>query len=213
MKATPRHRWTAALLLVAFAAGNAWARDEEYLRLLDRFNQVATDPALAPHAQAAMDRARIALANLKEARRGDREHWVYVTERRIDAARAAAEAEMLETKQAQLQRENDRLQLALARRDAEQARAELERQRLQAQIRAEEAENARRDAEAARTEGAQAVEAARAETQQAKKMAAAQARAAALAKKEAELEASLGGRATPAKDKDKGKPARGKKPR
>jgi hypothetical protein len=212
MKITSCHRWTATLLLVAFAAGNAWARDDEYQRLLDRFNQVATDPALASHAPTAMDRARIALANLKEARRADREHWVYVTERRIDAARAAAEAEVLEAKQSQLQRENDRLQLALARRDAEQARAELERQRLQAQIRAEEAESARRDAEAARSEGAQAVEAARAETQQAKKMAAAQARAAALAKKEAELEASLAGKAPPAKDKGKGKPAAGKKP-
>lgn len=202
----------ATLLLVAFMAGSAWAREDEYQRLLDRFNQVATDPALASRAPTAMDRARIALANLKEARRADREHWVYVTERRIDAARAAAEAEVLEAKQAQLQRENDRLQLALARRDAEQARAELERQRLQAQIRAEEAESARRDAEAARSEGAQAVEAARAETQQAKKMAAAQAHAAALAKKEAELEASLAGKAAPAKDKGKGKSPGGKKP-
>ena len=210
------YRWAIALLLLSLGAGNANARDEEYQRLLDRFNQVATDPALASRAPTAMDRARLALAGLKDARRGDREHWVYVTERRIDAARAAAEAEVLEAKQADLQRENDRLQLALARRDADQARAELERQRLQAQIRAEEAENARRDAEAARSEGAQAVEAARAEAEQAKKMAAAQAKAAALVKKEAALEASLSGRtpaATPAaKDEGKDKPTRRKKP-
>jgi len=216
MKTASSYRWAIALLLASIVAGNASARDEEYQRLLDRFNQVATDPALASHAPSAMDRARIALASLKEARRGDREHWVYVTERRIDAARAAAEAEVLEAKQADLQRENDRLQLALARRDADQARAELERQRLQAQIRAEEAESARRDAEAARNEGAQAVEAARAETEQAKKMAAAQAKAAALAKKEAELEASLSGRTsatTPAaKAKGKGKSGDPKKP-
>lgn len=206
---------TLAALAVALACAQAVvARDADYDRLLDRFNQLATDPALGAYAPAAMDRARMALASLKEARRKDREHWVYVTERRIDTARAAAQADVLEAKQADLQRENDRLQLALARRDAEQARAELERQRLQAQIRAEEAENARREAEAARTEGVQAVEAARAEADQAKKMAAAQAKAAALAKKEAELAAAINGKPSAAKPatKSNDKPAAKKKP-
>jgi membrane protein involved in colicin uptake len=192
----PRHR---LLLGVAFALAGisaAHARDEDYQRLLDRFNQLATDPALGTRAPIAMDRARLSLAHLKEARRGEREHWIYVTERRIDTARTSAELESFEEQHVTLQRENDRLQLALARRDAEQARAELERQRLQSQIRAEEAESARRDADAARAEGAQATqaaEAARAEADQAKKMAAAQAKATALAKKQAELEAALSG--------------------
>src|SRR5690606_22642376 len=91
--------------------------------------------------------------------------------------------------------------LELARRDAAQARAELERQRLQAQIRAEEAERLRMEAEAARLEGEQAAlaaESARAEVAQAKRMASAQARANALKKKEAELEAALGGAGKPA---------------
>jgi len=200
------------ILVAALAAVPAIAKDDDYRRLLDRFNELATDPELGPHAPAAMDRARMALASLKEARRGDREHWVYVTGRRIDAARAFAEAELLEGRLRGLQRDNDRLQLAIARRDAELARAELERQRLQAQIRAEEAENARREAEAARNEGAQAIEAARAEAEQAKKMAAAQARAAALAKKEAELEAALSGKSSATKPA-KAKPATKKKPR
>lgn len=202
-----------ALLLSVSAANAGAARDDDYLRLLDRFNALAMDPALGSRAPVAMDRARLALAHLKEARRGEREHWIYITERRIDSARASAEAESLEEQRVAMQRENDRLQLAIARRDAEQARAELERQRLQAQIRAEEAENARRDAEAARAEGAQAAqaaEAARAEADQAKRMAAAQAKAAALAKKEAQLEAALGGdkakAETPAKGKSKAKP-------
>ena len=38
------YRWAIALLLLSLGAGNANARDEEYQRLLDRFNQVATDP-------------------------------------------------------------------------------------------------------------------------------------------------------------------------
>lgn len=199
-----------AVVLLATAASTAFARNDEYQRLLDRFNTVATDPKLANHAPVAMDRARQSLAALKEAGRGDREVWAYVTERRIDAAQAAAEAELLDTRRAQLQRENDKLQVTVAKRDAEQARAELERERLQAQIRAEEADAARRDAEAARAEGeqaAQAAQAARAEADQAKRMAAAQARAAALAKKEAELEAAVNGKPAKAKSPTPAKPA------
>ncbi len=213
----------AALLLALVVATPALARNDEYQRLLDRFNAVATDPALGSHAPVAMDRARQALAALKEARRAERETWAYISERRIDAARAAAEAEILEAQREKLQRDNDRLQLAIARRDADLARAELERQRLQAQIRAEEAERAQREAEAARAEGEQAqqaAEAARAEATQAKRMAAAQARAAALAKKEAELEAAVNGKpakpakpaAAPAKKPAKGKSGQSTKP-
>jgi hypothetical protein len=189
----------ALLALGLFGAGDAWARNEEYERLSNRLDNLAADPTLGQRAQ--LDRARAALLQLKEAGRSEREHWAYVTDRRIETARAVAEADYLESQRADLQRENDRLQLALARRDAEQARAELERQRLQSQIRAEEAERMRREAEAARAEGeqaAQAAEAAKAEAAQAKRMAAAQAKAAALAKKEAELEAAVSGKPKPA---------------
>src|SRR5690606_12351897 len=113
--------------------------------------------------------------------------------------RAAAEIAVLERTHADLQREHDRLQLEMARRDAAAARAELERQRLQSQIRAEEAERLQAEAEAARSQGEQAASAARAEAEQAKRMAAAQARATALAKKEAELAAALGDGGAPAK--------------
>ncbi|MBA8882432.1 hypothetical protein [Dokdonella fugitiva] len=210
-------RCVLAIALVACATNAVAARDDDYLRLLDRFNTLATDPVLGSRAPIAMDRARLALAHLKEARRSEREHWIYMAERRIDSARASAEAESLDEQRASLQRENDRLQLAIARRDAEQARAELERQRLQAQIRAEEAERARREAEAARAEGAQAAQAAesaRAEAEQAKRMAAAQAKAAALAKKEAELAAALsdGGSKPKAAAKDVSKPKPKAKP-
>lgn len=210
-------RCVLAITLVACATNAVAARDDDYLRLLDRFNTLATDPVLGSRAPIAMDRARLALAHLKEARRSEREHWIYMAERRIDSARASAEAESLDEQRASLQRENDRLQLAIARRDAEQARAELERQRLQAQIRAEEAERARREAEAARAEGAQAAQAAesaRAEAEQAKRMAAAQAKAAALAKKEAELAAALsdGGSKPKAAAKDVSKPKPKAKP-
>ena len=205
--------WLAAplLALALFAAQPACARpSEDYQRLADRFDQLVADPVLGMHAAAQMDDARAALAALKDAGRRERDHWVYVTERRIELARASAEAEVLEGQRIELQRKNDHLQLALARRDADQARAELERQRLQAQIRAEEAERSQQAADAARAEGEQAAQAAvdaRAEADQAKRMAAAQARATALAKKEAELEAAVGGGSAASAPKNSAAPA------
>jgi len=176
--------------LAALVPHSASARDLDYERLSDSFDRLAADPKLGHLAPAQMDRARAALQVLKESSRHDRPHLVYITERRIDIARASAQAELMESDRITLQSENDRLQLAAARRDADQARRELEQQRLQAQIRAEESERLAREAEAARAEGeqaSQAAEAARAEAAQSKRMADAQAKAAALAKKEAEL--------------------------
>lgn len=187
-----------ALTVCLLGADVASARsgNDEYQRLSEQFERLAADPVLGLRAPAQMDRARAALESLKKAGRHDREEQAYVTERRIEIARAAAESEKLEDLRNDLQRENDRLQLGLARRDADQARAELERQRLQSQIRAEEAERARQDADAARAAGeqaSQAADAARAEADQAKRMADAQAKATALAKKEAALEAAVAG--------------------
>lgn len=199
----------AAMLVLAFTANAAIAADEEYQRLADRVERLAADPVLGQRAGLQLERARAALAEFKEAGRRNREKLIYVVERRIDTAQATAEAEYLESQRSELQRENDRLELAIARRDAAQARREMERQLLQSQIRAEEAERLAREAEAARLEGeqaAQAAEAARAEAAQAKRMAAAQAKAAALAKKEAELEAAISG-------KSLSKPAASAKPK
>jgi outer membrane protein OmpA-like peptidoglycan-associated protein len=173
------------------AATGAFAGNDEYERLTGELDRLATDPELGQLATAQMDRARAALADLKEAGRRERESLAYVAERRIAIARTTAQAEQTERQRDALQRENDRLQLAIAQRDAAQARAELDRQRMQAQIRAEEAERARQDAEAARIEGEQAVQAARDEAAQAKRVADAQTQAATLAKKEAALATAI----------------------
>jgi outer membrane protein OmpA-like peptidoglycan-associated protein len=181
----------ATMTLLFFATPHvAYARDLDYERLAESLDRLAADPKLGTLAPMQMERARASLLALKESGRKDKPQLVYVTERRIDIARTSAQAELAESERATLQRENDRLQLAAARRDAEQARRELEQQRLQTQIRAEEAERLTRDAETARAEGAQASEAAesaRAEAAQARRLADAQAKAAALARKEAEL--------------------------
>lgn len=193
-----------AVLLAALGSTAALARDDAYDRLADRFDRLANDPVLGQRAIGQMDRARASLAALKEAGRGDRDELAYLTERRIEIARASAETEYLEGQRGELQRENDRMQLVMARRDAAQARAELEHQRLQSQIRAEETERQQREAEAARLQGEQATEAALAQADQAKRMADAQAKATALARREAELSAALAGNAAAA---PKGKPA------
>lgn len=199
------NRWIAfvltALASVLFTLPHAaQARDLDYERLTESLDRLAADPKLGTLAPLQMERARASLQALKDGGRRDRPQLIYVAERRIDIARTAAQAEAAESERAALQRENDRLQLAAARRDAEQARRELEQQRLQAQIRAEETERLTREAETARAEGeqaSQAAESARAEAVQARRLADAQAKAAALARKEAEL-AGGGTPATPA---------------
>ena len=171
----------------------ARARDLDYERLAESLDRLAADPKLGTLAPLQMERARASLAALKEAGRKERPQQIYITERRIDIARTTAQADLAESERVTLQSENDRLQLAAARRDAEQARRELEQQRLQAQIHAEETERLTREAETARAEGeeaSQAAETARAEAAQAKRMADAQAKAAALARKEADLAGS-----------------------
>src|SRR5215475_15200571 len=182
------------LVLAAFAnVAPAHARDLDYERLSDSLERLTADPKLGTLAPMQVERARVALQALKEGGRKEHPYLVYVAERRIDIARVTAEAEAAESDRMTLQRENDQLELAAARRDAEQARRELEQQRLQAQIRAEEAERSAQEAEAARAQGeeaSQAAEAAREEAAQAKRMADLQAKAAALAKKEAELAGS-----------------------
>jgi len=182
--------FTMMTVLLCAAPHPVRAKDSDYERLSATFNALASDPKLGTLAPTQMQRARASLEALKDASRSDRPHFVYVTERRIEIARVSAQAELAESELANLQRENDRLQLAAARHDAEQARRELEQQRLQSQIRAEESERLAREAETARAEGAQAsqaADAARAEAAQAKRMADAQAKATALAKREAEL--------------------------
>jgi outer membrane protein OmpA-like peptidoglycan-associated protein len=201
---TFRHRFIAAIftfvtIFAALGASTAHARDVDYDNLVASLDRVASDPKLAPLVPMQIDRARVAVQAYKDGGRSDRPYLLYVAQRRIDIARTGAEAVLAENERADLQRENDRLQLDAARRDAAQARAELERQRLQSQIRAEEAERLARDAETARAEGehaTQAAEAARAEAAQSRRIADAQAKAAALAKKEAEL--ATGGSAAPA---------------
>lgn len=174
---------------LADEAEEAAARLESELRALDQ------DPSLADLAGSDRYRARQAVAALLAAKSRDREHALYIAERRVETARVAAEAELARRQIAQLDREHDRILLQASRAEAERARREAERLRLQSLAQQEEAERIRllmADDQLARDEALGRAEAAGAEAAQARRLAAARAREAELARREAELAASIG---------------------
>ncbi|MBW8368403.1 MAG: OmpA family protein [Arenimonas sp.] len=148
------------------------------LRTLD------ADPSLADRGGLERLLARQAIGDAQVAKRRDRAHAVAIAKLRLQAARIAAEADLLGEQSLQLDRERDQVMVEASQREAEQARRESERLRLRAMAREEASE---------RAEAAQvvALEAAGAETAQARKLAEARAREASLARKEAELAAAV----------------------
>ncbi|MGB0133276.1 OmpA family protein [Dokdonella sp.] len=176
-----------AALLVS-GHSEAARSDVDVERLSRSLAQLKSDPKLGTYAASEIARAQTALEMLQKDGRGKkRPHLLYMAERRVDIAWAAAQVTGLENEQEALQREHGRLQLAAARNEAEQARRELDQQRLLAQIRAEEAQREALNAEQALMMGEQATADAREEAAQARRLADAQAQETALARKEAEL--------------------------
>jgi hypothetical protein len=177
----------AAMALALAVAGAAQARqdDIDISRLNSSLDQLANDPSLGGYAQAEQARARDAINRLAQASKHDRPHDLYLAERRVDLAKAAAQQQDAQVKLTQLDREHDQILLDNSRRDAENARRELERQRMQYQMAQEE--SARLQAQG--QEYSQAADQARAEAEQAKKLAAAQSRVANAARREAALAA------------------------
>jgi outer membrane protein OmpA-like peptidoglycan-associated protein len=151
-------------------------------------SKLDADPSLGNLAGLERLRARQTIAAASEARRADREHSVRIARVRLQAARFAAEAELLAEQSDELDRERDQIMVESSRREAERARRESERLRLQALAREEAAERRLAEQETAQT---LALEAAGAETAQARKLAEARAREAELARREAELLASI----------------------
>ena len=196
-------RWMLAGVLLAVAGAACAASDDpDYGRLRGSLNQLINDRVLGPLAPAEIALAEQALANLAEfgGKRKLHDHYVFLAERRIDVAYAAAQSVVQERKLQSLDREHDQILIAASRRDAEQARLELERQRIQSLSQAEEAERLRAEAEEARTQSEQTTkqaETAKKQAAQARKLAEAQAREAELARKEAELLAASGAKPSP----------------
>ena len=177
----------ASVALAMAVAGSALARqdDIDLSRLNSSLDQLANDPSLGNYAQAEQARARDAINRLAQAGSRERAHDLYLAERRVDLAKAAAQLQDAQIKLTQLDREHDQILLDNSRRDAEMARRELERQRLQYQLAQEETARLQQQGQ----EYSQAADQARAEAEQAKKLAAAQSKVAKAARREAALAA------------------------
>lgn len=174
-----------ALALAGFVAPSHAREDTDldYQRLSASLEHLTADPVLGHYAQAEQARARDGLQQLRTARGKDRAHWLYLAQRRVDLAYAAAQLEDAQHKRDQLAREHDQILLKAAQADADRTRRELERQRVENLAAAEEAQRLQAQGEALTEQADQA----RAEADQAKKVAAAQSQAAALSRKEARL--------------------------
>lgn len=178
-------RWLIVAALFA-VPGALLARDPDpaEVRLQSDLAALESDPSLGQLAGAERIRAHQALQVLSEARGKDRRAAaLWAAERRVEIARAVAEAEHLDRQLAQLERERDRILLDASRRDAELARLEAEKLRLQSLARAEEAQRAQEEAATAIALSEQSS----AEAEQARRLAQAQKEVAALARQEAEL--------------------------
>ena len=173
------------LLLAMSAACFAAKQDLDYERLRASLNALAADPALgnlAPAERALAEQAVQAL-NDSSGGKGEHAHRLYIAERRVDIAYAAAQAVDAERRLEQLDRDHDRILIEASRREAENARMEAEKQRIQSMVQAEESDRLRAEGE----ENAQATEAARAQAAQTQRLADAQAKEAELSRKEAQL--------------------------
>src|SRR5581483_7305068 len=144
--------WVALGLLAAGAvtAAPAAKHDRDYERLRASLNELEADPVLgnlAPAERALAEQAVQALANDSGGKQM-RAYRLYMAERRVDIAYAAAQAADQEHRLEALDHEHDRMLVEASRRDAEQARLEAEKQRIQSLAQAEEAERLRAEAEA-----------------------------------------------------------------
>jgi outer membrane protein OmpA-like peptidoglycan-associated protein len=175
----------AALLIALGTVSHAARQDLDYERLRASLNALAADPVLgnlAPAERALAEQAVQAL-NDSSGGKGEHAHRLYIAERRVDIAYAAAQAMDTERRAAQLDRDHDRILLEASRREAENARMDAEKQRIQSMLQAEESDRLRAQGE----ENAQAAEAARAQAAQTQKLADVQAKEAELSRKEAQL--------------------------
>ena len=161
------------------------ARDDADLqRLSAQLAQLESDPALGELADGERLRAHQALADLDKAHSWQRQHALYLAQRRVAIAQFAAQGELAAHQIDQLDREHDRILLAASRRDVERARAQAERLQLQNQASEELAQRA----EAARQAQEQAAAGiAENESEQTQALAAARARESELAQQEAAL--------------------------
>lgn len=158
-----------AAMALALCAASAHAGKDDNIdisRLTSSLDQLASDPVMGGYAQAEQARARDAINRLAQAKSRDRPHDLYLAERRVDLANAAAQLQVALAKSTQLDREHDQILLDNSRQEADTARRQLEHQRMQYQLSQEESARLQQQGE----EASQAADQARAEADQAKNL-------------------------------------------
>jgi outer membrane protein OmpA-like peptidoglycan-associated protein len=179
-------------VLLLSACQTAPKKDLVLEQIRNRLSELQSDQELSGFALLAMGEAERALRAAENATGNEtqRLHLLYMADRRIQIARAAAQRERMESELEQLRLEHSRLLVRASQLEAEQARQEADQARMMSQATAEDAERARMEAENAMTreeQSALTARQAREEAEQAKALAESSALAATLAKKEANL--------------------------
>jgi outer membrane protein OmpA-like peptidoglycan-associated protein len=180
-----------ALCLALAACQSAPKKDLALERVRTSLNQLEADEGLSGYAPLALGEAERALRRAEQATQPlQREHLIYMAEKRIDIARAMAQREQSLEAYGELEAERTAMRVRASELETKQAREEAAQARLLMAASAEDAERRRREAEAAREQELSAsreAEMAREEAKQARRLADSRASEAELARREAEL--------------------------
>jgi outer membrane protein OmpA-like peptidoglycan-associated protein len=176
------------------ACASSPKKDLALEQLRAQLDELQSNTELADLAPLAMGEAERAVRAAETATGDDtyRIHLVYMADRRIQIARAAAQRAQLDAEYRSLQEDRSQMLIRASKLEADRARMEAEQARVISQATAEDAERARLQAEEAQQREAASVktaEQAQEEAEQAKALAASSATAAQLAREEASLAA------------------------
>lgn len=179
-------------VLLLSACQSAPKKDLALEQIRNQLNELQSNTELSGYAPLALREAERATRAAESTTGNDtqRNHLLYMADRSIQIARAAAQREKMESELEQLRLEHSRLLVRASQLETEQARQEADQARMMSQASAEDAERARMEADSAMTQEEQSAmnaRQAREEANQAKALAESSALAASLAKKEANL--------------------------
>jgi outer membrane protein OmpA-like peptidoglycan-associated protein len=181
-----------SMLLMASSCTTAPKQDLALQQIRTQLEDLKADQALAGYAPTALNEAERVLRQAETATGNDtnRIHLIYMADRRIQVARAAAQAAQLNAEFQKLGEERSTMLVKASKAEAEQARRDAEQARMISQARAEEAQMARQatiQAQQREADSARDAEQAFEEAHQAKALAASSATEAQLARREADL--------------------------
>jgi outer membrane protein OmpA-like peptidoglycan-associated protein len=185
--------WLLVALIGLSGCSSAPRKDLALERVLASIEALRNEPRVGEFAAAELQSAEQAARVMQTStatKDEERAHLAFMTERRIDIARARAAERFERARLAELERDRDRILLDASLQEAERARAEAEQLRRQTMQRTEEADRARAEARLATERSVRAEEErtlAQKEAQQARRLAEAEAREAELARQEANL--------------------------